>query len=226
MQSVQHYFHATAYPSHQQTSDYSSQYMQTIPTSTESHGYYGQQSYSDQFMQQQGTHVGFNVSQQRNDYSSQYVTTRPTSTESRDNQTFSPPEGKTQVAANPNEQSNTDGYGDNSSFCDADAESLSEESEDVTEAQPSENVTPSPPSENVITSQASCITDNFNTLESAKQTVPAKGERNQGTLKRKYEIKTNTYELCSQKNVRYRILHKMLGVIMYRILLQNSKMML
>ena len=50
VQSVQHYFHPTAYPSHQQTSDYSSQYMQTIPTSTESHGYYGQQSYSDQFM--------------------------------------------------------------------------------------------------------------------------------------------------------------------------------
>ena len=29
VQSVQHYFHPMAYPSHQQTSDYSSQYMQT-----------------------------------------------------------------------------------------------------------------------------------------------------------------------------------------------------
>ena len=227
VQSVQHYFHPMAYPSHQQTSDYSSQYMQTIPMSTESHGYYGQQSYSYQFMKQQGTHVGVNVSQQINDYSSQYVPTRPTSTESHDNQTFSPQQGKREVAANPNEQSNTDGYGDNLSFCDADAESLAEESEDITKAQPSENVTPSPPSENLTAPQASCVTGNLNILESAKQTVPAKGERNQGNLKRKYEIKTKTYELHSQKNVRYKILHKMLGVIIiYRILLQNSKMML
>ena len=119
-------------------------------------------------MQQQSTHVGANVSQQRNDYSSQYVPTRPTSTESCDNQTFSPPEAKTQVTANPNEQSNTDGYGDNSSFCDADAESLADESEDITMAQPLEKVTPSPPSENVTVSQVSCVTDNLNTLESAK----------------------------------------------------------
>ena len=53
----------------------------------------------------------------------------------------------------------------------------------------------------MTTSQASCVADNLNTLESAKQTVPAKGERNQGTLKRKYEIKTNTYELRSQKKM-------------------------
>ena len=148
------------------------------------------------------------------------------STESHDNKTFSPQEGKREVTANPNEQSNTDGYSDNSSFCDADAESLAEESEDITKAQPSKNVTPSPPSENLTTPQTSCVTGNLNILESAKQTVPAKGERNQGNLIRKYEIKTKTYDLHSQKNVRYKILHKMLGVIIYRILLQNSKMML
>ena len=113
--------------------------------------------------------------------------------------TINPPEAKTQVAANPNEQSNTDGYGDNSSICDADAELLADESEDITMAQPSENVTPSQPSEDVTASKASCVTDNLNTSESAKQTVPAKGQRNQGTFKRKYEIKTNTYELHLQK---------------------------
>ena len=109
------------------------------------------------------------------------------STESRDNQ----------VPGDVNEESNMDGYGDNSSICDADAKSLADESEDIT--QPSENVTPSQPSANVTISQASCVTDNLNTSESTKQSVSAKGETNQSTLKRKYEIKTNTYQLHLQK---------------------------
>ena len=55
-------------------------------------------------------------------------------------------EAKTLVAQKQSSGPNTDGYGDNSSLCDADAESKTDESEDITMSQPSEIVTASQPS--------------------------------------------------------------------------------
>ena len=56
----------------------------------------------------------------------------------------------------------------------------------------------SQPLENFTASQPAC-TDNLNTSEPAKQIVPGKAETNQNTLKRKYEVNTKMYDLCSQK---------------------------
>ena len=73
VQSVQHYFHPTAYPSH---------------------GYYGEQSHSNPYMQQvgpgglpthnQGTNLGLTAAHWRANYSSQFCQTRPMYTESHD----------------------------------------------------------------------------------------------------------------------------------------------